>query len=96
MSDLQSRAAQLYQEIVGHSDPAAFLCQLVDQHKAENDFLEFKGAGTIGDKDIRKHWSQALSGFANTEGGVLIWGIRAARMQDAERSVSKGRCGDGP
>lgn len=39
---------------------------------------------------MKQYWSQALSGFANTEGGVLIWGIRAARItspNDPSRTV---------
>jgi hypothetical protein len=27
--------------------------------------------------ELRKGWSKALSGFANTDGGVLVWGIDA-------------------
>ncbi len=48
MTDHQSRAEQFYQEIVGHNDPAAFLCQLITQGKAEDDYLEFKGGILCG------------------------------------------------
>jgi len=90
MSDRQTRAEQFYQELTAHSDPVAFLRGLITQSKAEDEFLEFKGATRIADKDAKQYWSQALSGFANTEGGVLIWGIRAARIKsptDPSRTV---------
>jgi hypothetical protein len=58
---------------------AAFLHNLVKTKSQEADFLDFKGAGRLQDKAAKELWSQALSGFANTEGGVLVWGIRAAR-----------------
>ncbi len=90
MRSNQSRAEQFYQELAGHSNPVAFLHGLVTQGKAEDEFLEFKGASRIAEKDAKQYWSQALSGFANTEGGVLIWGIRAARIKsptDPSRNV---------
>ena len=44
----------------------------------EEEWLDFKGATPVPpDNDIKKIWSKALSGFANTGGGVLVWGIDA-------------------
>jgi len=56
-----------------------FLHNLVSTKSQESDYLDFKGAAHLKDKDAKETWSQALSGLANTEGGVLVWGIRAAR-----------------
>lgn len=39
----------------------------------ENEWRDFKGEPKFD--DIPKIWSKALSGFANTGGGVLVWGI---------------------
>lgn len=75
-----SRAHRLFDQITNSSDPTRLLKECVDQHRSEDDFLEFKGAGKIKDAGVKEHWSQALSGFANTEGGVLVWGIRAASI----------------
>jgi len=52
-----------------NSDPPTF----------ETDWLDFKGAEQLQDKDVKRIWSEALSGFANTEGGVLVWGIDARK-----------------
>lgn len=50
--------------------------------KAETEYLEFKGGRIQDDPSaVKRFWSQAISGFANTEGGVLIWGIRATRIE---------------
>ena len=76
----ESRARVLFEQIAACSDPAALLHSWVASKKQENDFLEFKGAGRIQDKQIKEYWSQTLSGFANTEGGVLVWGIATARI----------------
>ncbi len=51
----------------------------------EADWLDFKGAEKLklGEKDkdrkIREIWSTALSGFANSGGGILVWGIDARK-----------------
>lgn len=45
----------------------------------ENDWLDFKGGSHPSEKSEKKIWSEALSGFANTQGGVLIWGIDARK-----------------
>jgi hypothetical protein len=46
----------------------------------EREWLDFKGYYPgEEEKSLRSHWSACLSAFANTEGGVLVWGIRAER-----------------
>src|SRR4051794_40958325 len=70
-----TRAKQLFNEITQASSPADFIEQMIRDRRAETEYLEFKG-GKTNSKDARRLWSKALSGFANTEGGVLIWGVR--------------------
>jgi hypothetical protein len=72
-----SRAVLLFEEI--KAGGTQFLRNLVTTKRKESDYLEFKGAGKLKDEQAKEGWSQALSGFANIEGGVLVWGIRAAR-----------------
>src|ERR1022692_4504593 len=58
----------------------------------ENEWREFKGGGFISaptkssgpkkdkmdpDRRVKAIWSECLSAFANSSGGVLIWGIKA-------------------
>jgi hypothetical protein len=82
MNGKVSRAREFFDQIKAAADPASFLSGMVAAKKTENDFLEFKGAGRISDQQAKEYWSQALSGFANTEGGVLVWGIRADKIAD--------------
>lgn len=84
MTTAPSSAAELfYRQILESGDPPAFLNNLVSDHTPEEEWLEFKGAiepptgNQIADATIAKYWSKAISGFANTGGGVLIWGIDA-------------------
>ena len=75
-----SRARDLFDQIL--TDPAKHLGRMVADHARETEYVEFKG-GKSREKDTKHAWSQALSGFANTEGGVLVWGIRAAKSPSA-------------
>jgi predicted HTH transcriptional regulator len=49
----------------------------------ETNYLEFKGCldGSVllSNDKIREHYGKTVSAFANTGGGVLIWGITADR-----------------
>src|SRR5258706_3165553 len=81
MHQRNSNAAEFYNQITSSADPLAFLRSLYDPSNptVETEWLDFKGAEKIPDHDLRKEWSTALSGFANTEGGVVIWGIDARK-----------------
>lgn len=78
-----SRAFQFFRRIVSSADPATFLRGMIGQTFAtESEFLDFKEAlrldanGLMND-DLQKIWSKALGAFANSDGGVIIWGIKA-------------------
>lgn len=47
--------------------------------KIETEWCDFKGCERIDHKAVSKLWSTAISGFGNTEGGVLIWGLDARK-----------------
>jgi hypothetical protein len=61
----------------------------IDQYIAEGQkehlHLEFK---TIADpklnRDDRKHLAIAISGFANSDGGILVWGVDARKNPDRD------------
>ena len=89
---MASNAEQLFHEIVSATDRIAVLRAMVSTASPtfEEEWLDFK-SGTDGPgppappvdlsaDTVKKLWSTALSGFANTGGGVLIWGIDARSM----------------
>ena len=65
------------------SERAAFLQQVIDDGTVETDYLEFKGClqnnVLLPNEKLREEYGQALSAFANTGGGVLVWGIHASQ-----------------
>ncbi|MGA2871231.1 MAG: ATP-binding protein, partial [Verrucomicrobiota bacterium] len=69
----------LYEKFTG-SGAAQLLMGLPNgtEKTYENDWLEFKGGKTEGE-DLKKAWSKAICSFANSEGGILIWGLRCAK-----------------
>lgn len=94
MSTRPSLAADFFQRIVdhpGHPNSVAFLRSLVNSTPPtdETEYLDFKSASVpavksdpekdLPDNDIKKIWSEAVAGFANTSGGVFIWGIDARK-----------------
>jgi hypothetical protein len=78
-----SIAKQFFLKITGDSDPVAAIKQLANPTppQFETEWLDFKGAAQITDADVKKTWSEALAGFANTQGGILIWGVDARKNQ---------------
>jgi hypothetical protein len=80
MADAPSLASDFFDRITGAPDSVAFLRALINSTPPtfETDFLDFKA--DPGDERNRKAvWYEALSGFANNEGGVLVWGIDARK-----------------
>ena len=82
MNDKPSRALDFFQQV--QRGKVQFLKTLVASTPPtfDTDWLDFKGGAKLGDADIKRIWSEALSGFANTEGGVLVWGIDARKHPD--------------
>jgi len=59
----------------------AYLDELIETQKSEEAFLDFKrsknsGQSTHLEGEDQKNLSRALSGFANSDGGVVIWGVK--------------------
>jgi hypothetical protein len=77
-----SLARTFFEQITQTPDPVAFLRGLVnsDPPTVETDWLDFKTEDPDPkkrDRKIRETWSEAIGGFANNQGGVLVWGIDA-------------------
>jgi hypothetical protein len=77
---MPSRAELLYRSILDltPAEQTATVEGWASAAQSESEFLEFKRRGD--ERTDKEKWSQALSGFANTEGGVLVWGIGTKRV----------------
>ena len=76
-----SNARDFFNKLTRDSNPSAAIQRLVNATPPvfESEWLDFKGAARIDDAGIKKTWSEALAGFATTQGGVLIWGVDARK-----------------
>lgn len=68
----------------------AFIKSLEAGKASESEILDFKlaknGDGQLETED-KANLARALSGFANTKGGLLVWGIYCAQDKDGEDCV---------
>lgn len=78
------RAEDIFNKICSEGEAA--VDELILTRQAEELFLDFKrSADSTGSKlhDVdRKNLAKAISGFGNSEGGVIIWGIDCSRADD--------------
>ena len=78
-----SRAEDIFQKLVYFGEDA--IDEFILNSQTEELFLDFKRAdssgknGTALHKDDRRNLAKAISGFGNSEGGVLIWGVECSR-----------------
>lgn len=58
--------------------------RFVEQRRQEDAKLDFKALGNNAtfEREDRKNLAIAISGFANAEGGIIVWGVRAAKDDD--------------
>lgn len=75
------RASELFQRIIVDGERA--IDYLIQSRESEAYFLDFKrssdgGAGHRLSSTDRKNLTRAISGFGNSEGGVIIWGIECS------------------
>ncbi|KAF0158013.1 MAG: hypothetical protein FD189_280 [Elusimicrobia bacterium] len=80
-----SRAKDIYERIKSTGYNA--VKEFVDARESENLFLDFKrssdrGAGKKLHDNDRNNLSRAISGFSNSEGGVIVWGIDCRSNSD--------------
>jgi hypothetical protein len=73
----------LFEQLAVEAD----LLALIGEQRQENLYLEFKQkadatTGALGKGDAR-HFSKALSGFANADGGILLWGVETDKSEHA-------------
>jgi hypothetical protein len=88
-----SVAREFFDSIVSDRDPVAKVRSLINPADPlfETDWLDFKGEHPTDpkqrEKSNRSCWSEYLSAFANTGGGVLIWGVDARRTKVNGREI---------
>jgi Putative DNA-binding domain len=87
-----SRAKAFFDEIQLPENGARFLNELISTETPtyESEFLEFKGAFNLDIKhDLDSLWAKNLSGFANSDGGVVIFGIDAPKCSAKNLSLAQ-------
>lgn len=85
-----SRAHELFERLREGGCPA--LDELIADREPESLFLDFKcspqnGAARNLAQDDNKNLSKAISGFANSSGGVIIWGVDCRRDRTTGNEV---------
>jgi hypothetical protein len=88
-----STARTYFEHIRDQPDPFAFLSNIpVQSHTVpffEEEWLDFKGKPQ-DERDARKIWSKALSGYANITDGLVVWGIDARKMPPRNIDAASG------
>jgi len=78
-----SRAEDIFQKLIYFGEDA--LDEFIMSMQTEELFLDFKTAVSDGKnfktlhKDDRRNLAKSISGFGNSEGGVVVWGVSCAR-----------------
>ncbi len=81
-----SRAEDIFQKLIYFGEDA--IDEFIVNRQSEELFLDFKQAVSSGKnfttlhRDDRKNLAKAISGFGNSEGGVIIWGVECSRDQE--------------
>ena len=78
-----SRAEDIFQKLVYFGEDA--IDDFIINSQTDELFLDFKQAVSVGKnfttlhRDDRKNLAKAISGFGNSEGGVIVWGVECSR-----------------
>jgi len=93
---ITSQAKEFFNKIndMNDADGFQFIKNLINTESPtyESDWIDFKGAEQLDDKKPKEIWSKAISGYANSGDGILLWGIDARKDEstniDCARSLS--------
>ena len=60
------------------------VASFIDQKQEEHLHLDFKlvANSELTSKDDKRNLAKAISGFANSDGGIIIWGVDARKNAD--------------
>ena len=80
-----NHAKVLFDQIIKKGESA--IDGFIDDRESESLFLDFKratnnGAGKKLDQNDRKNLAKAISGFGNSEGGLIVWGVDCREGDD--------------
>jgi hypothetical protein len=84
---MASAARDFYDQVIAGGVPFIDALPASADPVHENEWRDFKLYDPRREKDSRTNWSELLSAFANTEGGVVIWGVDARR--DATSGIDR-------
>lgn len=82
---MNNNAKLIYESLNSYSNVEDLIGQ------AEHLFLDFKKSSSRGGKmsnDDKKNYSKAASGFAHSDGGAIVWGIKATKNADGVDEAS--------
>jgi Putative DNA-binding domain len=79
MSSVRTQSEVLFEKY-SNVDAVSLLQSLTNlpEKTFENDWLDFK-SGKTQDQDLKIFWSKIIGAFANSEGGVIVWGVVAKK-----------------
>lgn len=78
-----SRAEDIFQKLIYFGEEA--IDEYIVNQQTEELFMDFKRADASGKntsslhKDDRRNLAKCISGFGNSEGGVIVWGVECSR-----------------
>jgi len=81
-----SRAEDIFEKLIYFGEDA--LDEFIREHQTEELFMDFKQANSTGkhgwslSPDDRRNLAKCISGFGNSEGGVIVWGVECSRDMD--------------
>ena len=76
INDIKKQGFKALEDILARKESESFF---VDFKLTQKD--DYSGQKTLFDSD-KKNFAKALSGFGNSEGGIIIWGIEASGSYD--------------
>ncbi|RTL46733.1 MAG: ATP-binding protein [Burkholderiales bacterium] len=87
-----SRAKDIFERL--RSQGLTALDALIADREPESLFLDFKrspddGSARVLSEEDGKNLSKAVSGFANSSGGVIVWGVDCRRDASGNENASK-------
>jgi len=82
---MKSRAKEILEKILENGESA--IADFISDREAESLFLDFKrsadnGSGKKLHQNDRNNLAKAISGFGNSEGGIIVWGVDCREGND--------------